>query len=225
MNFDEQVRIIQALTSSKKQLDSALNRLEPDDFRMPARTSGAAFSPDGRSTALFDAIYVASEAVLKNQKGRKALIVISDGMDVKSENTLDAAIAAAQKADTLVFAIHIYDNAIPTLGLGLSGGAADPQAGVLPPSWAKATKQELSEGKAALQRAARETGGTFFEITNEMPLASIYGRVEDELRSEYSLGYSHDDADLKEGYHKLRVTTTQGGLTVQARDGYYAEAR
>lgn len=223
MNFDEQVRILQPLTSSRKQMDAALGRLEPDEFRVPARTSGTAFSPDGRSTALFDALYVASEALMKSQKGRKALIVISDGMDVKSEYTLEDAIAAAQKADTLVYTIHIYDAAIPTLPLGPPAAANDPQAGALPSNWTRASKRLLGEGKEALERISRETGGTSFEVSEATPISAIYERIQSELRSQYNLGYSPGDADLAEGFHKIRVTTTKNGFTVQARNGYYAE--
>jgi VWFA-related protein len=227
MNFDEQVRILQTLTSSRKQLESALGHLEPDEFQVPARTSGAAFSPNGRTTALFDAIYLASEALLKNQKGRKALIVISDGMDVNSEYTLEDAITAAQKSDTLIYTIHIYDDMIPTLTLPLSPPAAvgDPQSDPVASKWAKAQKKVLMQGKDSLVRASRETGGAFFEVSNDNPIARIYQQIENELRSQYNLGYSPDPSEPGEGFHKIRVTTTRAGLTVQARDGYYSEKR
>jgi VWFA-related protein len=234
MNFDEQVRILQTLTSSRKQFESALAHLEPDEFQVPARTSGAAFSPNGRTTALFDAIYLASEALMQNQKGRKALIVISDGMDVNSEYTLDAAITSAQKANTLVYTIHIYDEMIPTLTLPLAppttsaGTQPDPAASVdthsdpAASNWIKAQKKVLMQGKDALIRASRETGGAFFEVSNDTPISKIYQQIENDLRSQYNLGYSPDPSNLASGFHKIRVTTTRTGLTVQARDGYYA---
>lgn len=233
MNFDEQVRILQTLTSSRKQFEAALAHLEPDEFQVPARTSGAAFSPNGRTTALFDAIYLASEALMMNQKGRKALIVISDGMDVNSEYTLKDAITAAQKADTLVYTIHIYDEMIPTLTLPLAPPAtsitqSDPANSVdshsdpAASNWVKAQKKVLMQGKEALLRASRETGGAFFEVSNDNPIAKIYQQIENQLRSQYNLGYSPDPSKLAAGYHKIRVTTTRAGLTVQARDGYYA---
>ena len=234
MNFDEQVRILQTLTSSRKQFEAALAHLEPDEFQVPARTSGTAFSPNGRTTALFDAIYLASEALMMNQKGRKALIVISDGMDVNSEYTLNDAITAAQKANTLVYTIHIYDEMIPTLTLPLAppgnsaGTQSDPAASVNTHSdpaasnWVRAQKKVLMQGKESLIRASRETGGAFFEVSNDNPIAKIYQQIENELRSQYNLGYSPDPPKLEAGFHRIRVTTTRAGLTVQARDGYYA---
>jgi VWFA-related protein len=227
MNFDEQVRILQTLTSSRKQLDASLRRLEPDEFRVPVRTSGEAFSPDGRSTALFDAIYVASEAMMKNQKGRKALIVISDGMDVNSERSLADAIAAAQKADTLVYTIHIFDSALPTLLNSLQAASlpGDPQSNAVSATSTRTSQKLLNEGKESLQRLSFETGGASFEVSETTPFSAIYEQIQSQLRSQYNLGYSPDSANLEQGFHKIQVSTTKSGFKVQARNGYYAEKR
>lgn len=65
MDFDEQVRILEPFTSSRHRLDAALSHLTPYQWRRPVRTSRGAFAPEGRTTALFDAVYVASEASVK----------------------------------------------------------------------------------------------------------------------------------------------------------------
>ena len=225
MDFDEQVRILEPFTSSRRRLDAALSHLTPYRLRRPIRTSGEAFSPDGRTTALFDAVYVASEALMKNQQGRKALVVLSDGMDIQSEYTLADAVAAAQKADTLIYAIYIYDSAIASLTIQLSPPVPgnDPQS---PTGFSKrgiAAREALHKGRDSLDQICRETGGRLFETTDVEPISGIYKKIQAELRSQYSLGFVQNDAALKPGFHKLRVSTMESGLRVQARDGYYAE--
>jgi VWFA-related protein len=227
MDFDEQVRILEPFTSSRRRLDAALSHLTSYQLRHPVRTSGEAFAPEGRTTALFDAVYVASEALMKNQHGRKALVVLSDGMDIKSEYALTDAVTAAQKADTLVYAIYIYDSVIgpPAMQLLPPVPGNDPQSFSGFSKRAAAARQGLNKGRDALDRICRDTGGRLFEAIDTDSMSSIYGRIQAELRSQYSLGFVQDDATLKPGFHKLRVSTVASGLTVQARDGYYAGKR
>ncbi len=71
-----------------------------------------------------------------------------------------------------------------------------------------------------LQQISKETGGSFFEVSKKQPIEQIYSRLEEELRNQYSLGYTPDKAEP--GFRKISLTVKQKGLTVQARDGYYA---
>jgi VWFA-related protein len=227
MDFDEQVRILEPFTSSRRRLDAALSHLTSYQWRWPLRTSGEAFSPEGRTTALFDAVYAASEALMKNQPGRKALVVVSDGMDIRSEYTLADAVAAALGANTLVYAIYIYDSAMTSRTIPLSPPVLgnDPQS---PGSFSKRTiaaREILSKGRDALSRICRETGGRLFEAADVDSMSGIYGQIQAELRSQYSLGFVQDNSALKPGFHKLRVSTVESGFQVQARDGYFVGKR
>ena len=56
-----------------------------------------------------------------------------------------------------------------------------------------------------------------------MPVDQIYAAIEEELRNQYSLGYSPNPANTGAGYHKIHLTTNNKDLTVQARDGYYTD--
>jgi hypothetical protein len=62
-----------------------------------------------------------------------------------------------------------------------------------------------------------------FEVSKKLPIDQIYAQIEEELRSQYSLGYTPEPANTGEGYHKIHLTTKQKDLTVQARDGYYTD--
>jgi hypothetical protein len=61
-----------------------------------------------------------------------------------------------------------------------------------------------------------------FEVSKKMPIDQIYAQIEEELRNQYSLGYT-PGADSSLGYHKIVLTVKQKDLAVQARDGYYLE--
>jgi len=72
-------------------------------------------------------------------------------------------------------------------------------------------------------RMSHETGGGFFEVTKSQNLDQIFGRIQDELRSEYSLGFVSDMPVRISEFRKLQVTTDKSGLIVQARDRYWAK--
>src|SRR5262249_12288851 len=79
-----------------------------------------------------------------------------------------------------------------------------------------------SNGVKTLQRISRETGGAYFHVSDELPLSTIFARIEEELRSQYSLGYTPPVGTA--GYRRLKVAVVPKNMTVQARDGYYAES-
>jgi len=159
-----------------------------------------------QGTSLYDAVAVASRSVA-GETGRKALIVLSDGYDTSSSATLNMAIEAAQRADTLVYSIRFLDRDIFAFEVPASqGGSPVPRA-----------------GRKALEQLARETGGAYFDLTATESLEKIYTRIEDELRNQYYLGFTPGPGREKarSGYRKLRVSVKRKGLTVHARDGYY----
>ena len=83
-------------------------------------------------------------------------------------------------------------------------------------------QEQRPDGKKVLERISKETGGAFFEVSKKLPLDAIYKRIEEELRSQYSLGYTPARTSNGSGYRKIHVSAKQKGLVVQARDGYYA---
>ncbi|MFN7993301.1 MAG: VWA domain-containing protein [Bryobacteraceae bacterium] len=189
MQFDLSVILREPLTSSFRKLSDALGRVDtPSMNDLRAQTGGG--------TMLYDAVLKASREIMQNQTGRKALIVLSDGVDYGSEATIEDAITAAVKADTLIYSILFSDE-----------GAY----GFLGPN-----------GRGALTRLSRETGGGFFEVAKKQGLEQIYGVLQDELRSQYNLGYVSDVPVQVSEFRRIQVTTKQKGLIVQARDRYWA---
>ena len=173
---------------------------------------------------LYDAVYLASNEVMKKQHGRKALIVLSDGVDSGSKESLTTAIESAQRADTVVYSI-LFAGDEPGRnpggfggmgGMGRHGGMGGGGRG-----GSRYPQQERPDGKKILDRMSKETGGRLFEVSKKQPIDDIYSQIEEELRNQYSLGYT-PAADSGGGYHKILLTTKQKDQIVQTRDGYYA---
>jgi VWFA-related protein len=72
-----------------------------------------------------------------------------------------------------------------------------------------------------MARLAGETGGEFFKVSARNPIDKIYAQIEEDLRSQYSIGYTPNRPDTNRKYRKLKLTTMQTGLAVRTRDGYY----
>jgi VWFA-related protein len=162
-------------------------------------------------------VYLAGDDLMSKQQGRKALIILSDGVDHGSKEGITTAIETAQRADTVVYSILFKDDegygnrgaiSMGPFGTGRRGGGRGPQ-------------EARPDGKKILEQISKETGGRLFEVSKKEPVEKIYAQIEEELRNQYSLGYT-PDKNTGPGYHKLHVTTKQKDLVVQARDGYYS---
>ena len=81
---------------------------------------------------------------------------------------------------------------------------------------------EGTEGRRPLVRMSRETGGSFFEVSKKRNIDSIYASIQDELRSQYSLGFVSDEPVRISEFRRLQLTANQKGLVVQCRDKYWA---
>ena len=193
MQFDMATVMRQKLTSSFKKLNDALAYVDT-----PTRDELAA--PTSRGTVLYDAIVEASKDVMKNQRGRKALILLTDGVDVGSDATLADAVDAAQRADTLVYSILFSD-----------------------PGHYGFLSMEAPGGARALRRISQETGGGFYEVSKKRGIEQIYAAIEDELRSQYSLGYVSDMPVRISEFRTIQLATKQKGLVIQARERYWAQ--
>lgn len=244
IHFDKEVELLQDFTPSRPKLQAALQHLETPQFsggRGGGGNNGGGSSGSGGSsngggsgggggrgqgrrggagTLLYDAIYLASDELMSKQQGRKALIILSDGVDHGSKETLAEAIESAQRADAVIYSILFKDDEnhmYPGGGMmgphgGYGGGR---HGGGRPP------QEDHPDGKKILTQISKATGGRLYEVSKKETVDKIYAQIEEELRNQYSLGYT-PDKDTGAGYHKIRLTTKNKDLTVQARDGYYS---
>ena len=230
IHFDYEVELLQDLTSSRSKLETGLNLLEiprPDFSRRNSGggsagdTGGGQDSGRGRShfgggTLLYDAVYLASSEVMQKQQGRKAVILLTDGVDRGSKETLEMAVESAQRADTVVYGILFEGEEGQDYGRGGYGGYGGRHGGRYP-------QQARPDGKKVLERIAQDTGGRMFQVTKKLPIDRIYSQISEELHNQYSLGYTPDREDPGPGFHKIHLVTKDKDLTVQARSGYYSQ--
>jgi len=236
IHFDHQVELLQDLTTSRQKLVEALQSLEAPRYERqqgggyPGGGSGRGRHGGGAGggTLLYDSIFLASDELLRKQPGRKAIVVLTDGVDHGSKMSLERAIETAQRADTMVYSIYFAGREGGDRHTGMSGpwgggrhGGGWPGGGGRTGPRPSDTSSE--EGKKILERLSWETGGRMFVVSRKEPIAQIYRQIEDELRNQYSLGYTPDRAAADTSdYRHIHLATRQKDLTVQAREGYYA---
>lgn len=183
---------------------------------------------------MYDAVYLASDELMQKQQGRKAVVVLSDGVDTGSKETLEEAIESAQRANTVVYSILFKDDeaygngggygrtgiSIPGMGGPGMGGPGMGRGG----RGGRRFPEQHADGKKVLERISNETGGRLFEVSKKESVDQIYAQIQEELRNQYSLGYTPDRAGAAEsGYHKIQVAAKQKDVIVQAREGYYGD--
>jgi VWFA-related protein len=242
IQFSRQTELLQDLTTSRPLLQKALKEID---------TPGPSSDDDGDNrshsrggTVLYDALFLASDELMSKQTGRKALIILCDGVDRNSKENLVRSIEAAQRADTIIYAIYFkgeeprsQDN-LPQRsrggypgggypgggypGGGYPGGRGGYPGGGNGGNGGNYPTQSHVDGKKILERIAQETGGRLFEVKKNQDVAQIYNQIAEELRAQYRLGYTPSQDAASTGYHQIAVDVHQKGLIVQTRDGYYS---
>jgi VWFA-related protein len=242
IHFDREVELLQDFTPSRPKLQAALQHLQTPQFgggRGGASNGGGSSggaddgsggtngsSPGGRGrprgggTLLYDAIYLASDELMSKQQGRKALIILSDGVDRGSKETLTEAVETAQRSDTVIYSILFKDDqgygGYPGGMMGPHGGYGGGHHG-----GGRYPQEQRPDGKKILEQISKATGGRLYEVSKKETVDKIYAEIEEELRNQYSLGYT-PDKDTGPGYHKIQLATKNKDLIVQTRDGYYS---
>ncbi len=178
--FDSNVEMVTDLTDDLKALETGIRGMRP-----------------GGGTSLYDAIYFAAkEKLMMDQprdKFRRAMIIISDGVDTSSDRTRDQALEMAQKADTVIYAIST-----------------------------NITREE-KDGDKVLKYLTEETGGQAFFPFKAEDLDQSFENIANVLRHQYNIFYSPNPMVQDGLYHPVGLKVkTRKDLVVRARKGYYA---
>jgi VWFA-related protein len=249
IHFDREVELLQDLTSSRDKLYNALGLLETahsdqDSSDSRGDNDGGQGQPRMRrhgGTQLYDAIYLAANEILKKQPGRKAIVILSDGQDRGSKETLADAVEAAQRADTIVYAIYFKGAeeehrgtgngggrgmggpriGFPGGGGGYPGGGGGHPGGAARGGGGGENREPRVDGKKILTDIATKTGGQMFEVTKKETVDTIYTQIAEELRSQFILAYTPDKSSADSGYHRIALTAKDKDYKVQTREGYY----
>jgi Ca-activated chloride channel family protein len=157
------------------------------------------------STALYDAVALASTEMQHLGFGRRAVVVMTDGVDTSSELSIEEAVQRAKGLDLPVYSVRVLsplDDPSSDQYLGIHGRDA---------------KRE-----DALRRFSEETGGQLFEASEIGALRLAALRIREELKTQYRLGYMPTNTTKDGSFRRIDIETRRRGVVVQARRGYYA---
>jgi VWFA-related protein len=200
INFDLDADLVQDFTNSSHELRVALNKVKinaPPCGGAPGLGGGPLPSSCNGGTVLYDAVYLAAQEKLRQEVGRKALIVLTDGQDEGSKLKIQDAIEAAQKSDAIVYVLLIADR-------GFYGGIG-------------------YGGDSAMKKLAEQTGGRVINVgNNDKKLKEAFDQIASEMRSQYNIGYTPTNNKQDGSFRKIEIKTKEG-YKVQSRSGYYAQ--
>jgi Ca-activated chloride channel homolog len=188
MEFSEVVREIVPFTNEKKRIEAGIGQLQ-----------------QGAATALYDAIYLASERLAETSAAngrRRVVVLITDGGDTVKGSRYTQAMEQAQRAGAMVYAIIIV------------------------PIYADAGRN--TAGEHALIQMAQDTGGKYYYVVDPKDLEPAFAHVSDDLRTQYLLGYYAPKRGADNSYRTIKVRMTDAALQsydLRYRTGYYADAR
>jgi Ca-activated chloride channel homolog len=153
----------------------------------------------GSATALYDALYLGSRA-LEKRKGRKVMVVITDGGDTVSKTDYREAVRAAQEAEAIVYSLIV----VPV----------------------EASAGRDTGGEHALIQLSEDTGGKYYYASSLAQLDSAFHEISDELRTQYLVAYYPSrrlsDSEFRRLQVKVEGTPDAAGYNVRHRAGYYS---
>jgi VWFA-related protein len=196
ISFDINVDLLADYTNRASDIKRALDKAS---INTGAGTGSITGNGTPRGTLLFDAVYLAANEKLRQEAGRKILVLLTDGGDQGSQETLKTATEAAQKANAIIYVILIADHGFYGGGFNLAdSGARD------------------------MDKLATDTGGRVINVGNNgKRLEDAFNQIQDELRTQYLASYTPTNAKADGTFRTISLSCGKG-LKVQTRKGYYA---
>jgi Ca-activated chloride channel family protein len=163
------------------------------------------------NTRLWDAIWLVCNDVFKGIQEKKAMIIMSDGLDNESSVSYDDALQAAMHSEAAVYVVSKTE-AVRQLMMFENRGYYD-----------NIPQEVFVQADAALRKLAYETGGRVLYPNSFGQLDNIYAQVDEELRNQYTIGYISTNTKKDGSYRHIDVRVeAPSAATVSARPGYYA---
>jgi VWFA-related protein len=197
ISFDINVNLLADYTNSPREIKRSIDSAQ---INTGAGTGSVTGNGSARGTLLYDAVYLAAHDKLRQEAGRKILVILTDGEDQGSQETIKTATEAAQKANAIVYVIMIADRGFYG-GFGMGYG-----------------------GDRYMEQLATETGGRVINVGNNgKKLEEAFDQIQDELRTQYLASFTPTNNKIDGTFRTLNLTC-QPGQKIQARKGYYATA-
>lgn len=208
VSFTGEVTLEQGFTGSIERIRRAIQRVEfvpPSGYIGGGVVVGTPPISDKNqtlvgSTAIWDAVWVTSKDLLVEaaDNTRRAIILLTDGVDTSSQEKLSEAVARAQKADALIYSVGIGDS----YGFGVDEGA--------------------------LRKISEQTGGRAYFPRSERELRDAFAQIQRDLREQYLLAYSPSNKTRDGSYRRIQIELINPELRKQNvklnhRAGYFAK--
>jgi len=195
ISFDVNVDLLADYTNSPRDIQRAMDQASINTGPGSGSVTG---NGQARGTLLYDAVYLAAHDKLRTEAGRKILVLLTDGGDQGSQETLKTATEAAQKANAIVYVILLADR-------GFYGGFSMGYS-----------------GDRDMEKLAGDTGGRVIDVGNNgKKLEEAFDQIQDELRTQYLLSYTPTN-DKEDATFRTIKLSCGNKLAIQARKGYYA---
>lgn len=212
LSFADQVILWEHFDIYRKKNPGVINQIEP-----------------GGLSAVYEAVWLTLEQVLKHEYGRKAMVLFSDGKDTRSNTvTKEETLQLARQTEATIYCIHFdtskdkkrrFPRIFPPF--------PDPtKRRTLPPQMLPLGSSEDSEddiGLEYMRNLAHSSGGIIVDASRTENLGSAFSKIAKELSSQYSLGYYPSDLSQDDGFRRVEVKVTRPGLSARTREGYYAD--
>lgn len=189
--FDRDLYLLSEFENTKEEAIDSLTRLEPFG-----------------STALYDAVVTLSSRVIHEGFGRRAIVVVTDGVDTSSDASVAEAVSRASSVDLPVYAIRVVspvDDPESELFLGVHGANF--------------------KGQDALRRFSEATGGVMFEGSQWSQLVAASARIREELKTQYRIVYIPQNESDTGAFRRIQVQTRRRGIEARTRKGYFPKKR
>jgi len=184
ISFDVNVDLLADFTNSPRELDRAMQKASINSASSSAGVPGIGGGPfptsNPRGTLLYDAVYLAAHDKLQSQTGRKILVLLTDGGDQGSQETLKSASEAAQKANTIIYVVLLSDP-------NFMGGAREMQ-----------------------QLAEQTGGRVINVGHNGRKLEDAFDQIQDELRTQYLASYTPINKEADGKFRKVELDCGKG---------------
>ena len=182
----------------------------------------------GGLSAVYEAVWLTLEQVLKQEYGRKAMVLFSDGVDTRSDTvSKEETLQLARETEATIYCIYfkpVQNRNKPFPGILRPMQDSSPR--LLPPAqWPPIGGKGRPEDAAGFQYMmdlSKYSGGILVDASRNDDLVSAFGRIARELSSQYSLGYYPGNLRHDGRFHAVKVKIIRPGLTARTKQGYFA---
>ena len=203
VSLDRRIRVMSEFARDREELQRALARIGP-----------------GGGTRLYDALALIAVDRLSEIEGRKAIVLLTDGVDTQSQLTDGAgALAAIEASNTPVFVVRFETS---DAGAFLPPGAYGIRRWLIPPDAPEKAEEARADADRFLMRLSSGSGGRLYAARPDANVPELLAQIGQELSNQLILGYYPANDTLDGTYRRIRVTADCDGCTVRARAGYRA---